>query len=75
MLGHPIGASGAANMATALMSINDGIVTPTINYENPDPLCDLDYVPNVARVVDVRTAISNTFAFGSKNSCIVVRSH
>lgn len=73
MIGHPIGSCGAGQLAAALMAISTGIVPPTINYEIPDPDCDLDYVPNTARVAEVRTALCNTLAFGSKNAVLVVR--
>ena len=54
-------------------TINDGIIHPTINYETPDPECDLDYVPNVARKKDVKTILSNGFGFGGQNACLVFR--
>jgi 3-oxoacyl-[acyl-carrier-protein] synthase II len=73
MIGHPIGSCGAGQLAASLMAISTGIVPPTINYEVPDPECDLDYVPNSARVAEVRTALCNTLAFGSKNAALVVR--
>ncbi len=73
MIGHPIGSCGAGQLAAALMAISTGIVPPTINYEVPDPQCDLDYVPNSARNADVRTALCNTLAFGSKNAALVVK--
>ena len=54
-------------------TIETGVVHPTINLENPDPACDLDYVPNVARKLDVRVALKNSFGFGGQNSCLVIR--
>lgn len=73
MLGHSIGACGAGGVASALLAISEGIVPPTINYEVPDPDCDLDYVPNVARRCEVKIALCNTLAFGSKNAVMIVR--
>jgi 3-oxoacyl-[acyl-carrier-protein] synthase II len=73
MLGHTMGASGALEVVTALLTIRDGIVPPTINYETPDPACNLDYVPNQARRQTVRTAIKSSFAFGGENAVLVLR--
>jgi 3-oxoacyl-[acyl-carrier-protein] synthase II len=73
IIGHPQGACGAAGVVATLMSMTDGFIHPTINYENPDPECDLDYVPNVGRQAEVRVAICNCIGFGSKNSALVVR--
>jgi 3-oxoacyl-[acyl-carrier-protein] synthase II len=72
MTGHLCGASGAIELIAATLAIVHGVVPPTINYENPDPLCDLDYVPNIARTMKVRTAVSTSFGFGGHNSCLVV---
>jgi 3-oxoacyl-[acyl-carrier-protein] synthase II len=72
MLGHLLGAAGAVEAIATLLSINRGMIHPTINYENPDPECDLDYVPNVARRKDVRFAISNGFGFGGHNAVVVL---
>jgi len=72
MIGHPQGACGAAGVAATVLSMNAGFVHPTINLEKPDPQCDLDYVPNVARKATVRTALCNCIAFGSKNSALVI---
>jgi 3-oxoacyl-[acyl-carrier-protein] synthase II len=55
------------------MAVTDGVLPPTINYENEDPECDLDYIPNEARKADVRVAVSNSFGFGGHNASIVVR--
>jgi 3-oxoacyl-[acyl-carrier-protein] synthase II len=72
MIGHLIGASGAVEAAATAMSLERGVVPPTINLANPDPHCDLDYVPNTAREVPVRTAISNSFGFGGQNASLVM---
>ena len=71
-IGHPQGASGAAGLAAALCAMNTGHIPPTINLDEPDPACDLDYVPNVAREAGVRVALCNCIGFGSKNSALVV---
>ena len=72
MIGHPQGACGAAGVMSAVMTLNDRFVPPTINYENPDPECDLDYTPNKGKEMDVDYALCNTIAFGSKNSAILL---
>jgi 3-oxoacyl-[acyl-carrier-protein] synthase II len=71
MVGHLIGAAGALGAMVCALSIRDGVVPPTINLEHPDPDCDLDYVPNQARPMTVRTAMTNAFGFGGQN-CVVV---
>jgi 3-oxoacyl-[acyl-carrier-protein] synthase II len=71
MIGHCLCASGAIEAVATVLTVRDGTVPPTIHYENPDPACDLDYVPNAAREADVRVALSNSFAFGG-NSTVVV---
>jgi len=71
-IGHPQGASGAAGLAAALCAMNTDTLPPTINLDEPDPACDLDYVPNVAREANVRVALCNCIGFGSKNSALVV---
>ncbi|TAN33366.1 beta-ketoacyl-[acyl-carrier-protein] synthase II [bacterium] len=73
MIGHLLGAAGAVEAIATLLTINRGIIHPTINYENPDPACDLDYVPNQARRKDVRIAISNGFGFGGHNAVVVLK--
>ncbi|MGH9856335.1 MAG: beta-ketoacyl-[acyl-carrier-protein] synthase family protein, partial [Acidobacteriota bacterium] len=73
MIGHPQGACGAAGIVATCMALEQGIIHPTINLENPDPACDLDYVPNTSRQVSIQTALCNTIAFGSKNSAIVLK--
>lgn len=73
MIGHSIGSCGAAGVAAILMVLSEGIIPPTINYEVPDPECDLDYVPNFARTAKVNVALCNTLAFGAKNSVLILR--
>jgi 3-oxoacyl-[acyl-carrier-protein] synthase II len=72
MVGHLIGASGALEAAATALSLERGVVPPTINQETPDPECDLDYVPNTAREIPLRTAISNSFGFGGQNASLVM---
>jgi 3-oxoacyl-[acyl-carrier-protein] synthase II len=71
MVGHMIGAAGAVSAMTCLLGMRDGILPPTINLHTPDPACDLDYIPNVAREAEVKTALVNAFGFGGQN-CVVV---
>lgn len=73
MLGHTIGASGAIEAIIALLAMRDGIIPPTINLENPDPECDLDYVPGKARKEELRTILCNSFGFGGANACLVFK--
>jgi len=73
MIGHLLGAAGAIEAVATIMTIHTGIIHPTINYENPDPECDLDYVPNEARKKEVNVAISNSFGFGGHNVCLVFK--
>ena len=73
MIGHLLGAGGAVELVATIKSIEEGILHPTINYEFPDPECDLDYVPNQMRKVDVNVALSNSFGFGGHNISIAVR--
>ena len=73
MVGHPQGASGALGVAVTILSLRDGVLSPTINMENPDPDCDLDYIANESREESVRVAISNCISFGSKNSALVLK--
>ncbi|MFQ5943470.1 MAG: beta-ketoacyl-ACP synthase II [Anaerolineales bacterium] len=73
MLGHPMGASGAIEAVVSVLTIEHGAIHPTINLENPDPECDLDYVPNEAREAEVRVVLSNSFGLGGQNACLVLR--
>lgn len=73
MIGHLLGAAGAAELAATVLEIDHGILHPTINLDTPDPRCDLDYVPNKARKADIKCAISNSFGFGGHNTTLVVR--
>ena len=75
MIGHPMGAAGALEAIVCALTIRDGVMHPTINYENPDPECDLDYVPNTARQAAVRTTLSNSFGLGGQNACLVLRKY
>ena len=73
LIGHPQGACGAAGVAATLLAMRDGMAPPTINLEDPDPECDLDYIPREARRLDCEYALANCIAFGSKNSALVLR--
>lgn len=73
MTGHLLGAAGAVELIACVKTLETGIVHPTINLDHPDEACDLDYVPNTAREVHVRTIMSNSFGFGGHNACIVIR--
>jgi 3-oxoacyl-(acyl-carrier-protein) synthase len=72
MIGHLLGAAAAVELIFCVLAIRDGKIPPTINYENPDPACDLDYVPNEAQDKPVNIALSNAFGFGGHNCAIVV---
>jgi 3-oxoacyl-[acyl-carrier-protein] synthase II len=72
-IGHPQGACGAAGVAATLVAMQRGQIPPTLNLENPDPECDLDYVPDVGRRKSIEHAVCNCIAFGSKNSALVLR--
>ena len=67
MMGHLIAAAGASEMIVCLLAMRDGVLPPTINLENPDPLCDLDYIPNQAREAKVNVSLNNSFGFGGQN--------
>jgi 3-oxoacyl-[acyl-carrier-protein] synthase II len=71
MIGHAIGAASAISAAVSAMTIHEHVVTPTINFRDPDPVCDLDYVPNVARQAKIDCAMANAFGFGGHNCCLV----
>jgi 3-oxoacyl-[acyl-carrier-protein] synthase II len=73
MVGHLLGGAGALSALTAVLAIHEGVIPPTINLENPDPACDLDYVPGAARRAEVRTALVNAFGFGGQNASVVFR--
>jgi 3-oxoacyl-[acyl-carrier-protein] synthase II len=72
MIGHPQGASGAAGVSAVLYAMNEGVIPPTLNLREPDPECDLDYVPLAGRRAEVRYALANCIGFGSKNSALVL---
>jgi len=73
MTGHALGGAGALEAVACIKTIQEGIIHPTVNQEHPDPACDLDYVPNVARHQNVDVVLSNSFGFGGQNTCIVLR--
>jgi 3-oxoacyl-[acyl-carrier-protein] synthase II len=72
MIGHAMGGAGAIEAAVCMLTVEQGVIHPTINLETPDPECDLDYVPEGAREADVRVAMSNSFGLGGQNACLVV---
>jgi 3-oxoacyl-[acyl-carrier-protein] synthase II len=72
MTGHMLGAAGGMELIACVMAIKDGVVPPTINVDDQDPECDIDCVPNVAREVDVKVAVSNSFGFGGHNASVLV---
>ena len=73
MLGHPLGASGALEAIACIMSMRAGVLHPTRNLDNPDPTCDLDYVPHNARQTLVKTVLTNSFGLGGQNAALVLR--
>ena len=73
MLGHSLGAAGGLEMVASVLSLTEGILPPTINLHEPDPDCDLDYIPNEARRVKADIVISNSFGFGGQNACVAIR--
>jgi len=73
MLGHAMGASGAIEALICVQTIVNSIIPPTINYENPDPVCDLDYTPNHARQMTVNVTLSNSFGLGGQNACLIIK--
>lgn len=75
MIGHTLGAAGSIELIATALTIKEGIIPPTINYEHPDPECDLDYVPNIKRVKEVKVALSNSFGFGGHNVSIALKKY
>jgi 3-oxoacyl-[acyl-carrier-protein] synthase II len=73
MTGHTLGAAGGIEAAISVLALQRGVLPPTINLENPDPLCDLDYVPNHARETKVDVTLSNAFGFGGTNAALAFR--
>ncbi len=73
MTGHLLGAAGGIEAVFSILALHHGLLPPTINLENPDPACDLDYVPNTARAVPIKTALSNSFGFGGVNACLIFK--
>ena len=73
MTGHLLGAAGAVEAIYSVLALHHGVLPPTINYETPDPDCDLDYIPNEPRQADIGVALSNSFGFGGTNACILLR--
>ena len=73
MMGHLIGAAGAAELITCVLAIRDSIVPPTINLNDPDPALDLDYVPNISRKMAVNIAMKESFGFGGQNNVVIVK--
>ena len=73
MTGHLLGAAGAVEGAYSVLALRHGVIPPTINYDTPDPVCDLDYVPNKARKTDIKIVLSNSFGFGGTNACVIFR--
>jgi 3-oxoacyl-[acyl-carrier-protein] synthase II len=71
MTGHMLGAAGVFEAMVTILAMRDGFLPPTINLENADPECDLDYVPNVGRAVDAQLAMTTSFGFGGHNACLV----
>jgi len=75
MLGHTMGAASAIEAIACCLAIQEGIVPPTINYQTPDPECDIDCVPNAARKTKVNIALNNALAFGGNNACLVLKKY
>ena len=73
MTGHLLGAAGGYEAGVLALAIRHGLIPPTINYTTPDPECNLDYTPNVARQQTIRAALSNSFGYGGTNACLVMR--
>jgi len=75
MIGHVLGGAGALESVVCVKTLQTGVIHPTINYEHPDPECDLDYVPNKCRKADVRIILKNSFGFGGQNACLVFKKY
>ena len=75
MTGHLLGGAGGLEAGLTVLAMRDQIAPPTINYECPDPECDLDYVPNYARPMKIENALSNSFGFGGTNGCLIFRKY
>ena len=75
VMGHCFGAAGAIEAMMCVLAVHEGVLPPTINYENPDPVCDLDYVPNESRKAEVDVALSNAMGLGGHNGCVILRRH
>ena len=73
MTGHLLGAAGGVEAIFSILGLYNGVLPPTINYDTPDPECDLDYVPNVAREKQISVALSNSFGFGGTNGTVVMK--
>jgi 3-oxoacyl-[acyl-carrier-protein] synthase II len=73
MIGHSLGAAGSIELIASVLTIKNQFIHPTINYEFPDPECDLDYVPNLGRKAVINTVLKNSYGFGGKNSAIIIR--
>jgi 3-oxoacyl-[acyl-carrier-protein] synthase II len=73
MTGHLLGGAGGLEAGITVLSIRDQVAPPTINYETPDPECDLDYVPNCPRTMPIEYALSNSFGFGGTNGCLIFK--
>jgi 3-oxoacyl-[acyl-carrier-protein] synthase II len=73
MTGHLLGAAGGVELVACICAMQDSVIPPTINLENPDPECDLDYVPNQARALKVQTAMSNSLGFGGHNASVIIK--
>ena len=75
MTGHMLGAAGAVELIVSTMAVHEGKIPPTINYETPDPDCDLNYTPNKAIEKEINVAVSNTFGFGGHNACLSIKKY